>query len=540
VVAPKGAGPKSAATDSETRKNVGSGKSRSSKPQPSDPQAAPKSWRDVLPVHPAADLFPLMAPDELKALAEDIKKNDGLQVPIILFKEQKHFKPVLLDGRNRLAALELAGFTFQVESIGTDGDLQMRIMARSPREKGWFLPTHEVRGDYQDPYAFIISANIHRRHLTAEQKRELIAKLIKVTPEKSDRQIAETVKASPTTVGTVRAKMEATGDVSNLDTRTDSKGRQQPARKTSAASTTTATAASSSENVMLEAYTGEKVPYPLPKGKAVFNATNDQVSWAAWTWNPVTGCLHNCEYCYAREIANLRPTFPKKFEPLFHHERLDAPANTKVSKGTKDDPRLGRVFVVSMGDLYGKWVPEEWIERVHASCIANPQWEYLMLTKFPQRYVGLQLPPTAWLGTTVDDQYRVKIAEEAFRKIKNVRVKWLSLEPLLAPLEFTDLSMFDWIVIGAQSATEQPPPIGHVKEFAPPLRWVMRIIAQADEAGVPVYCKPNLLGIPNSQSPGMTLPQAAPRGIAPLAADEPDPFDIPPELQRTAPAKAAS
>src|SRR6516164_8999495 len=50
---------------------------------------------------------------------------------------------------------------------------------------------------------------------------------------KSDRQIAETVKASPTTVGTVRAEMEAKGDVSKLDTRRDSKGREQPAARTS-------------------------------------------------------------------------------------------------------------------------------------------------------------------------------------------------------------------------------------------------------------------------------------------------------------------
>ena len=64
------------------------------------------------------------------------------------------------------------------------------------------------------------------RHLTAEQKRELITKLIKATLEKFDRQIAETVKASPTTVGTMRAEMEAKVDVSKLNTRRDSKGRE--------------------------------------------------------------------------------------------------------------------------------------------------------------------------------------------------------------------------------------------------------------------------------------------------------------------------
>jgi len=77
----------------------------------------------------------------------------------------------------------------------------------------------------------VISANIQRRHLTAEQRRSLIAKLLKVDPSKSDRQIAATVKASPTTVGTVRAEMEAAGEVSNLDTRIDAKGVQQPAKR---------------------------------------------------------------------------------------------------------------------------------------------------------------------------------------------------------------------------------------------------------------------------------------------------------------------
>jgi protein gp37 len=231
----------------------------------------------------------------------------------------------------------------------------------------------------------------------------------------------------------------------------------------------------------LPTHTGELVPYPQPKGEAKFNRqTNDQISWAAWTWNPVTGCLHGCRYCYARELAtspSYAQTYPAGFTPLFHHERLDAPRNTKIPEQAKTDPLYWRVFVCSMADLYGKWVPDEWIERVHQSCIDNPQWEYLFLTKFPRRYVGLNLPPTAWIGTSVDEQKRVRLAEEAFRQIKDVRVKWLSLEPLREPLEFTDLSMFDWIVIGAQSATNQPD--GHVPAFAPPIKWVMRLMDQA-------------------------------------------------------------
>jgi protein gp37 len=124
------------------------------------------------------------------------------------------------------------------------------------------------------------------------------------------------------------------------------------------------------------------------------------------------------------------------------------------------------------------------------------------------------LPPTAWIGTSVDEQKRVRFAEEAFRQIKDVRVKWLSLEPLLAPLVFSDLSMFDWIVIGSQSATVQPD--GPVPAFAPPFKWVARLVAQAEEAGCRVYLKPNLLGIPNPQSPGMQLPQDDPLAPPPI------------------------
>jgi hypothetical protein len=187
----KGAGPESAATDPGAQKNVGSSNARSSKPQPQNPQAAPKSWRNVLPVHPAANLFPLMLPDELKALGEDIKKN-GLREYIVTWG--RGARPLLLDGRNRLDAAALVGLL----------EVHNGKLLFGGRELS-FCAEHYARE--HDPYALAVSFNIHRRHLTAEQKRELIAKLIKATPEKSDRQIAETVKASPTTVGTVRREV---------------------------------------------------------------------------------------------------------------------------------------------------------------------------------------------------------------------------------------------------------------------------------------------------------------------------------------------
>lgn len=258
----------------------------------------------------------------------------------------------------------------------------------------------------------------------------------------------------------------------------------------------------------LRTHAGDEVEYPKPAGKATFNETTGEgISWAAWSWNPVTGCLHGCDYCYARAIAHrFADGFPVGFTPLFHHERLDAPTNTTVPAQHRGDPAYKRVFVCSMADLYGRWVPDEWIGQVHASMAAAPWWQYILLTKFPTRYAGLELPANAWVGTSVDEQKRVRIAEDAFRKIDGVRVKWLSLEPLKEPLEFSDLSMFDWVVIGGQTETRQPD--GVVEAFAPPFEWVARLVAQAREAGCKVHLKPNLV----NGRPGMQLPDEYPEG----------------------------
>jgi hypothetical protein len=113
MTAPKGAGPEAAATDLEAQKNVGNENARSSKPQPQNPQAAPKSCRDVLPIHPASDLLPRMSADEVRAL-----QKTGPKSPIVLWspgysgdsvKDRPRF---VLHGINELDAMELVGIQF--------------------------------------------------------------------------------------------------------------------------------------------------------------------------------------------------------------------------------------------------------------------------------------------------------------------------------------------------------------------------------------------------------------------------------------------
>jgi protein gp37 len=153
--------------------------------------------------------------------------------------------------------------------------------------------------------------------------------------------------------------------------------------------------------------------------------------------------------------------------------------------------------VCVLDGLYGRWVPQDWIDQVHAAMLKSPHWQYILLTKFPDRYPSLELPPGAWVGTSVDEQNRVRIAQRAFAQLPANIVKWLSLEPLREPLQFDDLSMFDWVVIGAQTRTVQPG--GVVEEFAPPIEWVSRIIVQAQDSGCKIHTKPNLF-----RNPGMT------------------------------------
>jgi len=205
-----------------------------------------ENWRYDLSVHPSADLFPLMSEAELRELSEDIKKN-GLQSPIIVMSRpgidddgEEIEQWYLLDGRNRLDAMALVGIKFEFTSVGmivtNDVTLIGRKEDRFGREAGAYHGVREVETD--DPYSYVVSANLHRRHLTLEQKRELIAKLLKAKPEASDRQIGAMAKTDGKTVAKVRGELEGRAEIPHDEKRTDSKGRKQPARKPKAANKT--------------------------------------------------------------------------------------------------------------------------------------------------------------------------------------------------------------------------------------------------------------------------------------------------------------
>ena len=231
------------------------------------------------------------------------------------------------------------------------------------------------------------------------------------------------------------------------------------------------------------------------EGRPVFNRTNENIDWAWWSWNPVTGCLHDCKYCYARGIA-ARFGGSTGFRPTFHPERLDATVYTRVPKS--ESPWSRCVFVCSMADLFGDWVPQEWIDAVLERVRAAPQWTFIFLTKNPKRLPTIAWPGNAWVGATVDVQARVQATEEAFSALR-APVRFVSCEPLQEPVVFTRPELLDWIIIGARSMGK--------RKVQPQWGWVESLTAQANGVGAGVYMKPNLAVEPHLAARMTQLPR---------------------------------
>ncbi len=201
-----------------------------------------------------------------------------------------------------------------------------------------------------------------------------------------------------------------------------------------------------------------------------------KIDWTDWTWNPVSGCLHGCEYCYMRRMEK---RFPGIMEPKFRPEYLE-----KFKQVRKVKPS-DKIFVGSSGDMWGKWVPGKWIGEVLNECALRPRIIFQFLTKNPSNYHGWALSENMWFGTTDDGTSRTE--NNIFELIRSVyphMIRFVSFEPLIKKplLNLTTFKHLDWIIIGADSTR------GAKK---PPMEWAEYLIATARNFNIPVWVKDN-------------------------------------------------
>lgn len=460
-------------------------------------------YPEITGIHPACSEVPSICEEDREALNEDIRKN-GLQEDLLINEDG-----LLIDGRNRLLACYM-------------GKVEVRFKVTKT-----------------DPWIVSWSKNIARRHLTTGQrsmfalawkehesieakKRQAHGQTapglnaygkVAISDAGASRDIAaEKVGVSGRSIDKAQRIAEQAPDVAkqvkdgSITLEQGYKEASKREKEKKSLPVEKPTIVDDSQFTTIVTAKGVESKIPLPK-KVVFNQTNDSVDWADYTWNPVTGCEHGCKFCYAREIAHssrMADYYPNKFEPTFHPYRLDAPKNTPKPK--EGGGSSGRVFVCSMADLFGKWVPDEWIRSVFDACQDAPEWEYMFLTKWPARYSRMPLLERAWYGSSVIQQSDVVRVEKAMQSFRTDCVKWISLEPMLEPVRFNDIEWCDLMVIGAQSSTTQPDD-GYIPPFAPEFDWVVDVVNQCREQGVPYYLKANL----GLDSPGMKLPKMEPR-----------------------------
>lgn len=263
-----------------------------------------------------------------------------------------------------------------------------------------------------------------------------------------------------------------------------------------------------------------------------------KIEWCDYTWNPVTGCHHGCDYCYARRISRRfctnehgkqglmspcagdcnacsimdgyeflgekirynhgKAPYPYGFMPTFHSHRLDEPAKLKNPSS---------IFVCSMGDLFGEWVPDKWIKEVLTACATTPWHSYLFLTKNPDRYYQLDDRDSNILPdvTVPDEEFggwylgaSASAEEEAQKAYENMCISWMSLEPLHGNFSeeffFYQDSISDteprwnWLVVGTETGNRK-------NKIIPKEEWIEDIIDNCKLYDIPLFMKDSLIPI---------------------------------------------
>lgn len=199
------------------------------------------------------------------------------------------------------------------------------------------------------------------------------------------------------------------------------------------------------------------------------------------TWNPVTGCTkvsQGCKHCYAERMAKRLTAmgaerYRNGFSVTLHPDLVDIPRGWRL-------PRV--VFVNSMSDLFHDDIPLAYIQRVFATMRDCPRHTFQVLTKRSERLAELAphlpWPENVWMGVSVED-VRVLHRVADLQSVQ-AKVRFLSLEPLIGPLEHLPLDGIHWVIVGGESGPQ-----------ARPMRkeWVKDIFRQCRAAKVPFFFK---------------------------------------------------
>lgn len=210
-------------------------------------------------------------------------------------------------------------------------------------------------------------------------------------------------------------------------------------------------------------------------------AFKSPIEWTESTWNPLTGCTKispGCKHCYAERMA-LRlqkmgqRNYSNGFSLTLHEAALELPLRWKKPQ---------TIFVNSMSDMFHQRVPTEFIVRAF-DVMRKAEWHrFQVLTKRADRLAALSgdldWAENIWMGVSVESEaylHRIDRLRET-----SAEIKFLSLEPLLGPLENLELAEIDWVIVGGESGPGARPMN---------VSWVTSIRDQCAEAGVPFFFK---------------------------------------------------
>ena len=209
------------------------------------------------------------------------------------------------------------------------------------------------------------------------------------------------------------------------------------------------------------------------------------IGWTDATWNPISGCLNGCWYCYARKRYE---QYGNSFEPAFKPHKVSEPIK-ETRNYYKKTGKTARIFLCSVSDFWGQGVQQEWRDQIYEIIEQCPDHTFQVLTKQPHAITDEEkFPKNLWVGVSNTGRSIKPDAYGIFHKMRRLHkggIRFISYEPLLSEPAPMIEGLQDWIIIGKYNGPGEG-------KYRPDREWVEKLIKQADDFGIPVFMKKQL------------------------------------------------